>query len=160
MLRKRGEPLVILPETGRLAAAALSLYPAQTAKARLARTVLRRALQWRLPLPLERVALPVDSTAAFSVFLRTQAGTKNFPRLAILCGNARTAGRRHILLLFGENGEPAAVVKAGLGLAARELIERERAFLAAAGPVENIPGLKGEFRDDRCAALALEFLEG
>ncbi len=160
VLRKRGEPLVVLPEMGRLAATALNLYPAQTAKARLAKNVLRRALQWRLPLLLERAALTIDPTAAFSVFLRTQAGTKNFPRLAILCGNARTAGRRHILLLFGENGEPAAVVKAGLGGAAQALIERERAFLAAAGAVENLPGLLGEFCDDRCAAFAIPFLEG
>ena len=35
VLRRRGEPLLVIPESGQAAARTLALYPAQTAKARL-----------------------------------------------------------------------------------------------------------------------------
>jgi hypothetical protein len=161
VLRKHGEPLVALPAAGNAAAASLALYPAQTAKARLMRNLLRAALKWNLPLPLARETVSIDPAAPFVRFLAGQAGSKTFPATGIFCGNSRTAGRRFILLLFGEQSEPVRVVKAGMGDAAMKLIEREMNFLALA-PVAmtGIPKLFGTVRDKDLCAFAMEFLDG
>lgn len=161
MLRKDGQPFLLLPTRPRLAAQALSLYPAQTAKARLAKAVLRLALQARLPLPA--VSLRVSAEDDFASYLRRLAGgeSKSFPPMAILAGNTRTPGRRFLALLFGPDAKPAAVVKAGLTRAARELIEREKSFLEAAAPgTPGVPALHGDFQSPRIAAFSLEFVEG
>jgi len=161
VLRKQGEPLLMLPGSGVAAARTLALYPAQTAKARLLKSVLRRALKLNLPVPLERAEVSIDAAAPFGRFLAAQAGTKAFPQTGIFAGNPRTAGRRFILLLFGEHYEPVRVVKAGLGKAAMKLIEREKSFLASVpASVAGIPKLFGTFHGENLDAFAMEFSDG
>ncbi len=161
VLRRRGEPLLVVPESGRAAARTLTLYPAQTVKARLVRKVLRAALKLNLPLPLERAEISVDAASPFAKFLAAQAGVKTFPGSGILCGNPCTAGRRFILLLFGEQGTPVRVVKAGMGRTAMNLIARETKFLESPpASVKGIPKLSGTFCEENLSALAQEFLDG
>ena len=161
VLRKRGEPLLVVPPSGKAAAASLALYPAQTAKARLLRKFLRAALKLNLPLPLERADVAVDVASPFARFLTEQAGTKAFPQLGIFVGNPRTTGRRFILLLFGEHNAPVCVVKAGLGEAAMQLIQREQTFLASVPvSVAGVPKLFGTFRGENLSAFAMEFSDG
>jgi hypothetical protein len=161
VLRRRGEPLLVLPESNGAAAQSLTLYPAQTMKARLVRNVLRAALRLNLPLPLVRAEVRVDAAAPFAMFLSAQAGVKHFPACGILCGNPHTAGRRFVLLLFGEHYAPVCVVKAGMGKTAMALIEREINFLATVPTgVMGIPKLSGTWRGENVSALAQEFLDG
>ena len=161
VLRKQGEPLLVFPGSGVAAAGTLALYPAQTATARLMKNVLHRALKLNLPLPFGRVEVSIDSAAPFARFLATEAGTRTFPKAGIFAGNPRTAGRRFILLLFGEQNEPVRVVKAGMGETAMNLIGREESFLASAPPsVAGIPKLHGTFHGENLNAFAMEFLEG
>lgn len=161
VLRRRGEPLLVIPESGRAAAQSLSLYPAQTAKARLVRKLLRAALKLNLPLPLERAEVRVDAASPFAKFLTTQAGVNHFPATGILCGNPRTAGRRFILLLFGNEGTPVRVVKVGLGETAQPLIERELKFLGAVpAGLAGLPRLAGTLREKNLSAFAQDFCDG
>lgn len=161
VLRKRGEPMLVVPASGRAAAASLALYPAQTAKARRVRNLLRAAFKLNLPLPLERAEARIDFAASFARFLTEQGRAGQFPRMGIFAGNPRTAGRRFILLLFGANDEPVRVVKAGIGQAAMRLIQREQDFLASVpDSVAGVPELFGTFRDENLGAFAMEFLDG
>ena len=161
VLRKQGEPLLVIPESGKAAAASLALYPAQTAKARLVRNILRGALKLNLPLPLERAEVRIDFASPFARFLTGQGRTAQFPRLGIFAGNPRTVGRRFILLLFGEHNAPVCVVKAGMGEAAMQLIRREQDFLASVpASLAGVPELFGTFAGENLNAFAMEFLDG
>jgi hypothetical protein len=164
LLTKHGQPLLLLPEQARLATHSLTLYPAQTARGRLARFAARCILTTRLPLGVQSVAL---SFAPDHPFVRWLAGLTATPQgltpFAVLAGNPNSPGQRLILLLFNAAGQPAVVVKAGVTAPARELIARERQFfesLPADAPRLNIPRLRGFFANDQMAALALDFLPG
>lgn len=159
VLRRRGETLLVLPRSRAAAAVALALYPAQTAKARYLKAALRAALRMGLPLPLGQVELQLDAQSPFARFLAGQAGTTGFPQIAVLAGNPRTAGRRFVLLLFGDRNSGGRIVKAGMGEAARQLLEREERFLASVD-APGIPKPAGSFRDATRSAFSMEFLEG
>ena len=161
VLRRRGEPLLVLPASNSAAARSLTLYPAQTTKARCVRTLLRWALQLNLPLPLERAEVAVEASSPLATFLATQAGVSHFPASGILCGNPHTAGRRFILLLFGNEGTPVRVVKVGLGETAQQLIEQEIKFLTAVpAGLSGIPRLAGTLREKNLSAFAQDFCDG
>lgn len=157
VVRKRGEPLLLLPSSAKGAASCLDLYPAQTAKARIARAILRALI--RLPV-LARVRLPFSEETPFAAFLRGFA-KDHFPQFGALLGNPRVAGRRWVFLCLNSSGRPALVVKAGVGDAARALIAAEGDFLAAL-PTEfsGKPALVGQLRDPRVHALACRYAPG
>ena len=163
VLKKHGEPFLILPGSAALAAEALSLYPAQMGKARIAKSALRLALQLRFPVPLERVNVPISRNDPLPRFLAGLVGAKpgKFPKLAILAGNPRVQGRRFVILLFDANGRPAMVVKTGIGESAAKLIRKEIAFLRSAPTgVAGLPTLRSEFASPPVEALALDFVAG
>lgn len=161
ILRKSGEPFFILPAKSHLAARALALYPAQTLFARAARATLSTALRARLPLPLERVKINVERDDPFLCFLRKLGSEKNLTSIAILAGNPRAPGRRFIVLVFGSDGEPSSVVKAGYSKAALELIEKETSLIESLPPgLVAVPKLKAVFCYDGMRAFALQFIHG
>ena len=163
LLTKRGQPLLLLPHPPHLAARGLELYPAQTPRSRLVRSLARWALQLRLPVGVKsvRVHLSPDDP-----FVRWLAGLAHvapgvIPQFAVLAGNPNSSGQRLILMLFDPAGLPAAVVKAGVTEAARKLIEQEQQFLASAPTgVTGIPPLRGTFANAKLRAMALDFLPG
>lgn len=160
VLRKAGEPFLMLPPQRRLGARALCLYPAQSRTARLAKQALRAALAVEAPLPAERTALKISPHDPFVKFLGEIAG-RELPPVAILAGNSRAAGRRFVVLVFDKNGVPAAVVKAGVSADARHLIAREKSFLESVPPsTPGVPRMRASFHSDRIDALALDFISG
>jgi hypothetical protein len=164
ILRKHGEPFLFLPPESRLAAQALALYPAQTSRARWARSLLRAALHAPLRLPLEQVRYQVSLTDPFVQFICRSAGARPgaFPTVAILAGNPAPEGRRFMLLAFSPDGEPVTVIKAGVSSAAQRLIEREEASLNSVAEKcrEWAPILRAAFRSESVRAIALEFFPG
>jgi len=172
VLKKAGQPLLIVPRKGAAAVAALGLYSAQTALARAARSL------WRLTLPLgwtagaERDELLVATEAPFVQFLSsisrragsagTATGESNcIPRFAILAGNPRAPGRRFVVLVFGEKDRPLAVVKTGAEPRAIELIERELGFLNEVKPgTPGIPAVRERFCAGPISAFAMDYIEG
>jgi hypothetical protein len=163
LLTKRGKPLLLLPNQPRLAIRALELYPAQTARSRLARMGAHWLLKARLPLGVHSVRVnlpPVDSFVRWLGQL-AQVSQDQIPRFAVLAGNPNSPGQRLIILLFDSAGQPVAVVKAGLTATARKLIQQEQQFLESAPrTVPGIPTLRETFANDRLQALALDFLPG
>ena len=157
LVRKRGEPLMLLPASVAGAASCLDLYPAQTAKARIARAILRALLH--LPV-LARVRLPFSEATPFATFLRSFA-KDHFPQFGALLGNPRADGRRWIFLCLNRAGLPALVVKAGVSDKARALIAAEGDFLATL-PAEfpGRPDLVGQLRDPQVHALACRYAPG
>ncbi|HWX19648.1 MAG TPA: hypothetical protein VN578_07050 [Candidatus Binatia bacterium] len=163
LVRKAGRPWLLLPVDGRLAASVLELYPAQTLRARLGRTILKILLRARLPVGTEAVPVAVPPAAGFVRFLASleRPAMRELPPFGVLAGNPATPGRRFILVVFDHRGEPAAVVKAGLSERARELIRREQAFLAdVPKSVTGIPAIRGSYERVGLLAFALDFYTG
>lgn len=163
MVRKHGRPLLLLPGQRRAAAVSLSLYPAQTPRARAARTVLLWLLRSALPLGTKRIGFAVAADDPFAGFLCSLAGERprGLPTLGILAGNPASDGQRFLLLIFDAKQVPVAVVKAGLSERARALIEREESFLAAVPQnTSSIPKLRANYQSARLRALALDFVAG
>jgi hypothetical protein len=185
VFKKAGQPLLVVPR-GVSAQAALSLYPAQTALARLARFVWGQALRLGLAGGAERVWVRLDSTRRFLQFLQAQAADATrhslaakpkrlepgAPRrrslepaasvpFALLAGNPLSPGRRFLLLLLDAKGAPLVVVKAGADAAAATLIAHEADFLESRClQVQGLPRFLGEFEDPPLRAFAMEFIQG
>lgn len=160
VLRKQGEPLLILPTRAALAAQALSLYPAQSWLARMARFGLRQTMRWGVPAGTN-AEVTIASTNNFPQFLRRLAGTETFPSLAILTGNPRQSGRRFLLLVFNAQGRPASVIKAGMGEPAKDLIRLEESFLESVpSGTTGVPKLRDQFESDSLSAFATDFIPG
>jgi hypothetical protein len=171
LVRKAGRPWLLLPAPPRLAAQVLELYPAQTARARVAKTVLRLALRLHLPLGNEGAAVSYSPKQSFVHFLARlalaqttspkQEETPELPTLGILSGNPATPGQRFILMVFNLLGEPAAVVKAGASARAHELIDREVRFLSdVPAHTPGVPRLRGAHEEPGLRAFALDFFTG
>jgi hypothetical protein len=163
LLRRRGRPFLLLPGQPRLAAATMELYPAQTGRARAARTLLRWLLRASLPLGTEKVSLAVSSAEPFVKFLTSLTGEPagGLPAVGILAGNPMSEGQRLLLLVFDARQRPVAVVKAGLTEQARGLIEREESFLKTVpAGTRAVPRLRAAFESPRWRALALDFFAG
>jgi hypothetical protein len=109
----------------------------------------------------EDCAVNVALDQPLTRFLRELAGTKALPPLAILNGNPRVAGRRFVILIFGADARPVAIVKAGMGEAAAALIRREAAFLKSLPPRKpGIPAIRAGCVSSAVAAFAMDFVPG
>src|ERR1035441_10085491 len=130
LLKKAGQPFLLLPSQARPAAASMALYPAQTGRARIARALLHCLLRASLPLGTETISLAISPGDAFVKFLASLAcdSGKGLPVLGIFAGNPASDGQRFLLLVFDANQRPVAVVKAGLTSRARALVEQEERF--------------------------------
>ncbi len=160
-LSKRGRPLLLLPNAPALARQALALYPAQSAKARLAKAGLQLALKLGVFPSAQREEIRLATRVPFAEFLRTAAGTANFPNFAALAGNPFTTGARQLFLLFDTAGRPKAIIKAGLGGPAAALIDAEiSALRALPAGTPGAPVIRAEFRSAALHAFALDFYAG
>ena len=154
-----GRDWLVLPHDRRLAARALTLYPAQRRMARLAKRLL--AIAVRIKSPLREQTLELDTTAPFVEFLRRVAATRSsVPQFAVLSGNPNVVGRRYVLLLFDDAGQPTTVVKAGTVESARALIRSEMSFLSAHPEIPGITPLLETFESGRATAFATPFVPG
>jgi hypothetical protein len=161
LIRRAGQPFLLLPFLPREAVATLRLYAPQTARARVARALLRWSLRFAAPWPGQRIRLGFQPNARFSRFLSSLAGATQTPRFGILAGNPASPGQRFLLLCFNAEHMPIAVVKAGLTPRAHELIHHEESFLAAAaGRFQGIPALLETFHSDEVRAFAIPFVPG
>jgi len=163
MVAKHGRPFLLLPCQRHAAVVCLGLYPAQTPRARAARTILSWMLKAAAPFATKHITFAVPSDSPFAGFLSSQAGQPKggLPTLGVLAGNPATEGQRFLLLVFDARQMPVAVVKAGLSERARSLIEKEASFLAAVPPDRSgVPRLRAVFQCPRLRALALDFFAG
>jgi hypothetical protein len=143
IVHRHRTPLLLLPEDRALAQCALDLYPAQTAKARLARA----ALRWLMPLGLPVVRLRPVAGSPVATLLRAK-------RFAVYLGNPRSLGRRFLFLADG------LVVKAGAGRLARALIMAEADFLQTTPRLRGVPALIARQEDADAAALVTAYVRG
>ncbi len=162
VLRKQGRPFLALPPRGRAAVAALSLYPAQTGRARAAKTLLGWLLRAGAGVGTEKVLLTIPRADPFLEFLcsLTGAGRSGVPGLAVLAGNPGSPGRRVVVLVLDAHERPVAVAKAGLSEPAKALVRKERSFLEAVAGKPGVPKLRGTFQSSRLEALALDYIAG
>ena len=163
LLRKRGQPFLLLPTQARAAATALELYAAQTLRARLAKAALRGLFRAGWPAGAESLTFTLAGQAPFTRFVsaRTGAQPAAVPCFAVLAGNPAMASQRFLVLAFEANQRPVAVVKAGLTPSARALVQREGAFLASASAkVAGIPHLQDHFESARASAFGLDYYPG
>ena len=162
-LKKGSRPFLLLPQDGGLASQCLALYPAQTRKARIAKALVRVLLKASLPLGMEPVNLTLSPTSDFVRFLGSNASGApgTIPQFGVLAGNPANDSQRFLIILFGSQQKPVAVIKAGLSNYARELISKEHHFLSAVRPkTPGVPSLLASFKTRRLNALALPFFAG
>jgi hypothetical protein len=163
LMRKAGRPFLLLPAQSRAAAATISLYPAQTSRARMVRTVLRLLLRAGLAPRAQTVMLAGAFDDPFAKHLSSLAGNASMklPPLGILAGNPMSEGQRFLVLVFDGRERPVAVAKAGFKDEAKALIEREAAFLATVpAGTTGVPRLRTKFESPHLRALALDFFAG
>ena len=164
VVSKNGHPFLLLPKSGSAASACLSLYPAQTPKARLARAALRSTLKLSLPMGLPSITLPFHTENAFVRFLGSIVEASDSPikeRFGILAGNPGGSGQRLIILLFDQESKPIVAVKVGLSAGAQSLILHERTLLESL-PSATLgrPELRAVFDSDSLKALAIPYYAG
>src|SRR5689334_13243627 len=94
LLKRQGEPFLLLPRHPREAVATLTLYSPQKYRAKLAKALLQWAVLFSAPFPGESLPLNIFLDAPFVRFLCSVSSTSSgqTPRFGILAGNARTAG--------------------------------------------------------------------
>src|SRR5262245_34975281 len=87
LLKKRGQPFLLLPSRSDLAASGLDLYPAQTSRSRLARSLARWALKAKLP--MDSVRLSVSPEDPFVRWLGSllKVSENQIPQFAVMAGN-------------------------------------------------------------------------
>lgn len=163
ILRRGGVPFLYLPTRNRAAAQALDLYPAQTFKARLAKSVLRLAFRFALLTHGGGSPFALSQEDPFFCYLVSTAGQPvgHQPDFAVLAGNPQAPGRRFVFLLFDAAGHPMAVVKAGSSARAQELINHEAALLNEFGDkLCGFPKLRDQFGSGKVVAFATDFIVG
>jgi hypothetical protein len=163
VLRRGGVPFLYLPTRNRAAAQALDLYPAQTLKARLAKSLLRLTFRCALLAHGGGTPFVLMREAPFLAYLALTAGGSagSLPEFAVLAGNSQAPGRRFVFLLFDAKGNPAAVVKAGGSARARELIDHEATLLREyGGQRAGVPLLRDTFNSGGRAAFATDYIAG
>jgi hypothetical protein len=140
----------------------LDLYSPQTLKARALKLLLKCWVAGPWSNLIRTNAFPFPSNAPLSKFIRSFAPvSQSAPRFGLMAGNPNTPGQRFIFLLLDSNHRPTVVLKVGVTLAARQLIEREYAFLTEHS--EKFPGLPSvisHLLEDRISALALHHVPG
>jgi hypothetical protein len=164
LLKKEGRPFLLLPLKACAATAALSLYPAQRGRARIARTVLRWWLTAGAPFGVDEASVTLSPKGPFLRFLSELtdgAARQAVPELGILAGNPASPGQRFLVLVFDPNGRPAALAKVGLSAEARALIEKEASFLKSApAHIKQIPQVRANFETQGLRAFAMDFFAG
>ena len=162
-LIKGGRPFLLIPCAASEASTTLDLYPAQTPRARIARRILRTSLSLGLGVGTQPLSLQIARSDPFTKFLSDTSDTpQDAPlRFGVLAGNPAADTQRFLILLFGRQGNPAAVVKVGLSARARSLVQKELSFLDhVPAEMPGIPRLRGAFEDSERQALALEYFSG
>jgi hypothetical protein len=158
---RSGRPLLVLPADGKLAACALEFFAGRSPGHHASQNFLALALRFRLPAGLQRFSLAIEREEPFAAFLTKSADGRHFPRFAIQAQDADAQQGHFVLLVFNQNGSPVAIIKAGLGRAAADLIEDE-AFLLESLPTATpgAPRLRGVLRGTRVEALAIDYVPG
>ena len=158
-----GKPFLFLPADSRAAIRSLEIYPAQSTKARIAKSTLGWMLRGGLRPGLLKTSLKISDTDPFAAFLRAAARVEPGEpfSFAVLAGNPSAPGRRYVFLLFNSASEPVAVVKAGATGRARELIAQETSILSSFTQSRSgLPKLRGACELDNLSAFAMDFIEG
>ena len=160
ILRRGGNMLLALPCTAAEATATLSLYAPQRFVARAFIRVLRLLLGAGLPSPLSAEEIRIAPRDPLCEFLSGLSASwkRSTSGLGVYAGNPNSIGRRFVLMLF-ENGRAVAVVKAGVGGAAQELVSAEAALLQSAGCI-GIAAPLAVLQSQRVHAFAMTPLEG
>jgi len=163
IVQRHGRPLLGLPARARAARLTLGLYPAQTRVARLLKTALMLATRFRLPLPLPAQQARLDRADPIVGFLleRGLAVQDGHAVLGFFFSPRPGPVRRALLLPFGTDLRPSAVVKIAAGCEESSRIERERAGLQQALSIgAPAPCVLGFVQAEPRVALATEFVPG
>lgn len=155
VIRRAGSEFLLLPRRTNAAITGLSLYPAQTLKARLLRGAC--ALLLRAGLPRAAATLRIAKNDPLREFLAQLGGVAE---PAILAGNPNAPGQRFVIVPFDNAGHPICVIKAGRGDLSAARIEQESRFLHSAPSATGIPKLLGSVNAGDLRALATPFIFG
>lgn len=160
-LSRHGEEFLFLPTSREAGLCALQLYPAQTPKARIARTIVQGLIHLGLATLLLQRTPSLSTNSPFATFLQSLAHSSTLQEFAVLVGNPHAPGARFIFLVFDSATQPVGVVKAGLSPEARELVRREYRFLCDNSPqFPGLPAPLGFSEESDHTALALPYIEG
>jgi hypothetical protein len=160
LLRKGGQPFLLLPLKPTLRAAGMALYAPQSKAARSMKWGFGFAARLGVSIGLENVTISLRTDDPFVRFLR-QVADMDQPQFAMLAGNPNAPGQRCLFLLFDAKDKPAVVVKTGAGSDGKRLITQEIDFLKNAPQgLPGLPKLRSIFENERLSAFAMDFYDG
>jgi len=156
VIRRHGQPLLVLAGDASFSVKALALYPAQCLLARFVRDLLRLGLRMGLQPLLRRELLHFSPEDPFwTIISKTKDKHNNF---AIFCGNPKGPGQRFMVL----TGTPTElrVIKAGSSAVAQELVLQEANFLRKVQGMPYVLDILDQFQTERICAFSLPFIPG
>jgi hypothetical protein len=162
LIRRKGQPFLLLPAQSSAARAGVRLYSAQRRIARLGCHILGLKIGASMLRLLPKYNIDADAASAFIVFLRRQTGNA-CPLIppAILFSTRAAEKQRFVMLLCDQNNKPITIVKVGLQPSAHAVIERECAFIQSlprntSGAIEVIDQLS----TSALSAFSMPYFEG
>jgi len=135
LIRRKGQPFLLLPTTMKNVRVGLELYAAQRRRAKIWRALLPLLFKTPAASLFERVYFEADAGSEIMQFLARQSGmpANRMQASAIKFGGAAQRSRL-ALLLCDDTQRPVSVVKVGLNPAGREAIDREADLLEQLPP--------------------------
>jgi hypothetical protein len=163
LMRRKGLPLLLLPQRPCDLTVSVELYSAQRPLARMWRSLVPRLMRTPAVNFFERVSLRADAASPWMQFLGEQSGLAAGQLRAPTIKFGGVAGKtsRLVLLLCDGGGYPVRVIKVGLDPQGRAVTEREADLLSHL-PADVIggTGITGRFSDDHVSAFATAFFSG
>jgi hypothetical protein len=159
--RKNGQVFALVPAGPRIQARVAPLLPAQSAVARLYRTVTSLTGRCGIGFPFETESVTLSPENAVVALCNKLSGSASPPLL--LPGNPNGYAPRLILIGLDPEGQPTAVVKAGHRAAARQLVRQEAIILrklSETSLTRIAPHCLGAVDTDDVSAFAMEFVRG
>jgi len=163
MIRRQGQPFLLVPVTGTRTRVSLTLYSAQRRRAKICRALFpglihSPAVRW-----FDRIGMSIDASSDLIQFLARQSGVpvEQLKAPAIKFGGVEPLMSRLVILLVDPAGHPLQVVKVGLDKAGRAATQREADFLEQLPA--SIPGcirLAGRMNTAAATAFATDYFPG
>lgn len=163
LIKRRGWPFLLLPESGPDSRTGLELYSAQRPLAKLWRAFLPFLLKTPAASLFPRVTVRTHAGSPMIRFLAEQSGmpAEQLRAPAIKFGGLAENKSRLVLLLCDETRRPVKVIKTGLDAGGRAATERESRLLEKLPPhIIGCIRMSGQLMTDKLSAFATPYFPG
>lgn len=163
LIRRKGRPFLLLPNSSADRSVSLELYSAQRRRAKVWRALLPLALHTPASVLFQKITFQADAGSDLVNFLSVQSGVplEQLQAPAIKFGGLESQKSRLVLLLRDQTHRPVKVIKLGLNAEGRAATEREADLLAKL-PADKLGCIRltGRLTTDKISAFATAYYPG